>query len=229
MPNLRSFIGRRPALFYPLYRLLRRDRLTRALLLDRTTVLVVEGFPRCGNTFAVLALQSAQPRPLAIAHHLHHPAQVQRGVAWGVPCVVLIREPEPAVRSFALRRPVAKVGALVRQYLDFYEALEPLAGSFLTVDFAALTRDFGAVTQAINARFGTQFACFDHTAANQAAVFKQIEQVNRAHGGSEYEVSRPSGVRQQLPTAELQPGELALLARAQDLYERFRAQPGAVV
>ena len=152
-----------------------------------------------------------------------------RGVKWEIPCVVLIREPEAAIRSLALRQPGRTIGELMCQYLEFYEALEPLAGKFLTVDFAPLTDDFGAVTRAINARFGTEFVCFEHSADNQAAVFAQIEQVNRAHGGGEYEVSRPSGVRQQLPAVEFEPAEHALLGRARALYERFRAQPGAVV
>lgn len=229
MLSLRNFIGARPALFYPLFRLLRRDRLTRALLLNDETALVIEGFPRCGNSFAVLALQHAQREPVPIAHHLHHPAQVLRAVAWGVPAVVLIREPEAAVRSLSLRRPRVSVVRLIDQYVAFYEALEDAASGFLVVEFAALTTDFGRVTEAINARFDTRFSCFDHQRANEAAVFAQIERVNEALGGSEYDVSRPSPIRQSVPVAELGSRAQKRLARAQRVYERLTCQAGAVV
>jgi len=52
----RCYVGRHPFLFYNFYRLKpsRRD-----LLVDRRTRIVIEGFPRSGNTFAVVAFEQA--------------------------------------------------------------------------------------------------------------------------------------------------------------------------
>ncbi len=54
---LRSFFGKYPLLFYFLYGLLPKNRM---LSVNRNTQLVIEGFPRSANTFAVVALQNAQ-------------------------------------------------------------------------------------------------------------------------------------------------------------------------
>ena len=223
MSSLRSFIGSRPALFFPLYRLTRRTDRARALLFNEQTELVLEGFPRSGNTFAVLAFRQAQARPVAIAHHLHHAAQVLRGVRKGVPTVVLIRQPAAAVRSLALRRPGVPMRTLIGRYVDFYAAVESVRDGCYVVDFETVTRDFGAVTRAINQRFDTNFGCFDHTPENVARVFAEIDRINAALGGSENDVSRPSAARQALAKHEFSGAEARLLARANDLYRSLGA------
>src|SRR5207247_8264431 len=40
------------------------------------TEICIEGFPRSGNTFAVIAFQQAQTRTVSIAHHVHAPGSV---------------------------------------------------------------------------------------------------------------------------------------------------------
>jgi hypothetical protein len=69
----RRHVGEHPLLFHNIYKLRLRYQ---NLLVDRTTQLVIEGFPRSGNTFAVVAFEQAQRQSVRIAHHLHAPAQV---------------------------------------------------------------------------------------------------------------------------------------------------------
>jgi hypothetical protein len=57
------------------------------------TDLVVEGFPRSGNTFMVTALQQVTDHRLRIASHVHHPAQVKLAYLRNVPTVLVVREP----------------------------------------------------------------------------------------------------------------------------------------
>src|SRR2546422_7828125 len=51
---------------------------------DRTEMMI-EGYPRSGNTFAVAAFRLAQQRPVIVAHHLHSPAQVLEAVRRRIP------------------------------------------------------------------------------------------------------------------------------------------------
>lgn len=64
--------------------------------------LVIEGFPRCANSFAVRAFRSCNDpaNTLRIATHMHSPAQAIMGVHWKIPTLVLIRNPDQAVPSF---------------------------------------------------------------------------------------------------------------------------------
>src|SRR5262245_65181203 len=77
--RLRGWLGQHPALYLPLARGFRRAYDGSRKTVGPETELVIEGFPRCGNSFAVAAFSLAQPRPVRIAHHLHAPAQVIAG------------------------------------------------------------------------------------------------------------------------------------------------------
>jgi len=79
---LRSVLGRSPAVYFGIQRL-RPSR--RHLLVKKDTEIVIEGYPRSANTFAVAAFLLAQGRAVKIAHHLHVPAQVIQAVRWGIP------------------------------------------------------------------------------------------------------------------------------------------------
>src|SRR5205814_3293356 len=91
--EVRTFLGRYPAIALPLLRARGGDGFL-APIRDETEV-VIEGFPRSGNTFAVAAFHYAQrPRDVKIAHHAHVPAQLLSAVRLGLPAVVLVRDPE---------------------------------------------------------------------------------------------------------------------------------------
>src|SRR5215210_2906944 len=77
----RRYVGRHPFLFYNFYRL---KPSYRDLLVARRTQIVIEGFPRSGNTFAVVAFEQAQRESVRVAHHLHMPAQVIRAAQWSI-------------------------------------------------------------------------------------------------------------------------------------------------
>lgn len=130
-------------------------------LLAADTELVIEGFPRCANSFAEAAFRLAQPRPVRLAHHAHAAAHVLAAVRARVPTLVLIREPDRAVASLIARNPeVYRPQDCYREYIDFYTRIRPAAAGFVVADFAEATGDFGAVIARINACFGTGFALF---------------------------------------------------------------------
>jgi hypothetical protein len=74
-------------------------------LVDRSTELVIEGFPRCANSIAEAAFRLAQERPVRLAHHAHAAAHVLAAVEAGVPTLVLVRDPDQAVPSMIARNP----------------------------------------------------------------------------------------------------------------------------
>ncbi|MFW6154848.1 MAG: hypothetical protein ACOC95_06485 [Planctomycetota bacterium] len=200
------------------------------------TELVIEGFPRCANTFAVIAFQLAQPRPAALAHHVHMPAQVIAAARRGTPALVLIREPLAACRSYLVRCPYFKPADALNDYVRFYEAVLDYRQDFVTATFEQVTGDFGRVIDRINARFGTSFRRFKHTDANSAAVFDHLESINRGRRASkkvnEQGIARPSGSRgddaAEAQAALTRPEHRSRVRRAEELYETYRrlAQTG---
>jgi hypothetical protein len=143
------------------------------------TQLVIEGFPRTANTFSVFAFQMAQPAPVRVAHHLHAPIQVITAARARIPVLVLIRPPEDAVLSLTTWSPHIGLEQALRAYSRFYERIAPYRSWCVTGEFTRVTSDLGIVIDAVNARYETAFARFEHTPQNVEACYALIEEKSR--------------------------------------------------
>jgi hypothetical protein len=223
---LQIHAGGNPAVFFSLYRLLRtRKDLARAVTPD--TKLVIEGFPRSGNSFARRAFILAGNEKERIAHHLHVPAQVVRAARWRIPTLVLIRKPRDAVLSLVIRDPIS-VDQALRYYLSFYETAEKYRDAYVLGLFEEVTEDFGRVIQRINDKFGTTFSLFNHDEENVSKVFAGMETHARQKYGDglwERKVQRPSAAREKMKHEieyDLEnPKRRKLIAEAEAVYDRL--------
>jgi hypothetical protein len=202
----------------------------RATLVTRNSAIVIEGFPRSGNTFSAAAFALSNPAAGHVGRHLHAPGHVLRGVRLGVPTVVLVRSPRDAVLSYVIRRAALTPHDAVLEYLDFYRTVWRVRERFVTASFHRVISDFGAVLDDVNAKFGTSFARYEHTASNEAATFQLVEQMNRleCHGELvETHVGRPSTereLRKAAVRAELdRPRMASQLMHADELYAAYVA------
>jgi hypothetical protein len=234
---LQIYAGGNPAVFFNLYRVLRpRQDLSRATTPDK--LVVIEGFPRSGNSFARRAFIMAQGETFdvtRIAHHLHVPAQVVRASRWRIPTLVLIRRPKDAVLSLVIRDPIS-VDQALRYYVSFYETAEKYRDAYVLGLFEEVTGDFGRVIERLNDKFGTTFSVFRHDEENVNKLFAGMEtQAKKLYGEKLWErkVQRPAAMREKikddiqydLPNAKRK----RLIARAEAVYDRLtspRREPG---
>jgi hypothetical protein len=152
------------------------------------TDIVIDGFARAGNTFAVTAFLQAQPAPweLRVAHHVHTPAQLIMGARRGIPTIALIRDPEDAVLSLVIRLPQLTLRQAIRSYIRFYRPLSPYRGRLVVADFGEVVQDFGAVIRRVNERFGTDFTEYKHTPSSVRRSMEAIDESDRSSfGGGE--------------------------------------------
>jgi hypothetical protein len=210
----------------------KRARDNRGLMrITKATRLVVEGFPRSGNTFAVNAFRSAQGNPwIRMSHHIHAPVQVGVAVETGVPVVVLVRRPADAVLSYLLYLPYVTAERACRDWLSYYRRVEPYVDRVVLATFDEVITDMGAVIEAINRRFGTRYVPFEHTEANVAAAHDRGEQYQRQITPAEIldlRSPRPNAARDAHKAARRaefeRPAVRSLLAEAEALYERLVA------
>jgi hypothetical protein len=159
------------------------QRLRGRAVVGPDTQLVIEGFPRTANTFAVFAFQSAQVRPVRIAHHLHAAAQLTVAARSGVPALVLIRPPEDVVVSTVMWWPHVTAGEALGAYARFYERVLPDRDRCVVGRFDEVTSDFGSVIDRVNRRFGTTFERFVHSRENVEHVYQLIEERARGFRG----------------------------------------------
>jgi len=145
-------------------------------VVDETTQLVIEAFPRSANTFATVAFQLSQPAPVRVAHHLHAPAQVAAAVRRGIPVLVLVRHPRDAVTSQVIRSPGISIPSALSAYARFHERVAPVRTECQIATFEQVTDDFGSVIHALNRRYGTNFGLFQHTSEAVAEVYRMIDE-----------------------------------------------------
>ncbi|MBA2376371.1 MAG: hypothetical protein M3494_08375 [Actinomycetota bacterium] len=222
---LQIHAGKHPAIFFPLYVATRGETLQ---IVRPHTEILIEGFPRSANSFAVVAFNHAQGGGADISNNLHVPAQIMRAAKWSIPTLVLLRNPRAAVLSYAVRDPISVERAL-KHYVSFYESIEVHKDSFVLGLFDEVTSDYGSVIERVNEKFGTNFAPFRHTEENVAEVFRFIDEVYERDfdGGTSFEdaVSRPSesrGKAKERVRSELEtPRAKKLLDRAEAVYERL--------
>lgn len=190
------------------------------------TELVIEAFPRSANTFLVHAIEIAAPHPLVIAHHLHDPGQLRRGVELGVPVFVILRRPLDAVTSWKLKAPGMDTRLMLRIYRSFHQAAHYSAGAITFLRYEDVIERTGEVLAHVLARLGEKYVDAARK-IDQETVFASIDARKRAREGARREmdfslsVARPSaekearkeGLRDQIAAESPQ-----LLVEAERLY-----------
>jgi hypothetical protein len=203
-----------------------QPKLRGGVVTDRTE-LVLEGFPRSANTYALAAFNCANGSEVVVASHLHAASSVAQGVRRGLPVIVVLRDPLDACVSLVQRQPVRPSSAL-RAYVRFHERVQPLAGDLVVSDFPVTTGAFDATIDAVNRRFGTSFTPYQHTPENEAWCRDFVIEADRRDQGEvrESTVALPRAGRRQArePVVEAVTREASLLDRAQRLYEDLRSQ-----
>ena len=129
----------------------RLDRIPRARLLLTLFIarrlnptggaeLIVEGFPRSGNTFFYGNLKAQAPS-LRVSHHTHLVANVERAKRRNIAAVILFREPVEAVASLVAKCPsVYQASQCLDDYVHFYSSALKLIPDALFVNFETLVK-----------------------------------------------------------------------------------------
>jgi hypothetical protein len=170
--NARELLSKYPAIYLPYVRLTHSGG--RGKVLSADTEVVIDGFTRSASTFAVMAFQLSQDRPVRIARHTHAVAQLSGAAKRGLPTILTIRDPESTVLSAVVREPHVTIEQALRSYGRFYLRIAPFCPRFVVADFAQVTKDFGSVVRRLNQKFGTRFREFEHTEANVELCFALI-------------------------------------------------------
>jgi hypothetical protein len=165
------------------------------------TDLIVEGFPRSGNTFTVFALQNAAQNQLQLSSHVHHPSQVKLAVERGIPTVLVVREPIAVLASYLTYGQHGRPADVFKEYYSYHQELVPYADRVLIVDFDEISSDMPAIVDRINQRFSLQIPPFEQSPENIDHVFGEIARQHQLiHPGldADHVAPRPMTARKEL-------------------------------
>lgn len=224
MRRIWRVLGTRPGLL-PI--VLRATPLGTTRQITPTTDLVVEGFPRSGNTFAHFAAALAEPEA-QIVSRVHTPSQVIQAVRRRVPTLLVVRDPIDTIASMTVAASHVPPRSSLEEYIHHHEALLPLVDHVVVATFDEVVTDFDSVIDALNKRFDLGFRRFGHTPARTAAVFESIEAHHEDTWGDDRSaLPVPDDERRELTLrvrAELESSRYdSLVAEARTVYEALAA------
>lgn len=233
--HARNWISRRPSLYLATARPFKGD-----FVVGPKTDIVVEGFPRSGNSFAEAALRVVAKRPLRMAHHCHAAAQMHGAARWDVPALVVMRDPLSACRSLLMHNTsLFDAGLALEEYIMFHEDILPVRDAFVLAEFKAVTTDFQSVLAALDRRFATGPLLGSGGDFDETTVFAKLDETSRERGrvdadGEPYSPRRSEADKQRRDAEKkrvaavfddqrLQP----LIEKAQGLYDRLSSNKDA--
>lgn len=189
--------------------------------------ILVEGFPRSGNTYSEMMMKLTQPNIGRLYSRGHHPILLHETIRAGKPAILVIRHPRAAVLSWALSWGAVKkaeVANVLDIYINYHRALLGIVPQIAVIEFDELTKDFKGCVRTI-ATFWERDMRTDFEEPNaEAEAFKLIDERIVQEDGrmNEMRVNRPSQAREQAkPLIEAvfrEPEIERLLAEAKALY-----------
>jgi len=195
-----AYLGRFPVVYYPIYALLKRN--ARQVVSEKTDI-VIEGFPRSGNSFAVVSLKRSQNKPISVASHLHVAAQLVRAKRLNKPLVLLIREPLAAVSSLVIRDPVG-INLALRYYIQYYRSALKAIDYPVVVEFSEMIQCYPRVIQSVNDKFGTSFQLPHSSDAWTQGIFEAIDSnYKRVTSGQDVDLATSSPNTKKEPHKQL--------------------------
>ena len=169
-----------------------------SLVANKNTDIVIEGFPRSANTYAVLAFEQAQTTKQVIAHHLHAEAQLLLAIKHNIPAIILIREPIDAISSLLIRDNSYTATVALQRYITFYSMIKSHCDYVVLADFSLVTTNFSEVIKQCNNKFSKNFSTNVTTKENQKAIFEQIKKINKVkEQGDSSMIALPNQERRQ--------------------------------
>ena len=166
----------KPMIFKSIARFTQNEK--KVLISDKTDI-VIEGFLRTANHYAVVAFQVAQRKPVNIAHHFHSPAQIIIAKRKNIPAITLIRNPIDVAKSLKVYHPNLDIKTIVKGYILFYEPLLDIKDYYVVGEFYEVTTDFGKVIEKVNQKFKTNFNIYEKNEYNEKLVAEEIKKIHQ--------------------------------------------------
>lgn len=141
------------------------------------TDIVIEGFPRSGNSFTVDMLSILQEGPrknLKIAHHTHRIENILIGRKLNKPIVTLIRRPEDAILSCIIYSD-EPVDFAAQWYFNFYNTILQMDALPIVLNFMTVVSDFNKVVHVVNAAAGSSIRTSIDLKADAALAHEYAE------------------------------------------------------
>lgn len=200
----------------------------RDLIVRTDTDIVVEGYPRSGNTYLVALLMSSSKRTLKIARHRHEIGQIRFAIRNKIPIVIVVRKPLDSAVSFVLRENVSLNFAL-RYYKYFYGWIMKQNLEKITLfDFSQVTEQQTFVLEKVGHLLEKSCISSDYSDEQEEEVRERVKKMELLDSGKQEirssHLALPSsrrGEKSQSIKASINTKDRQLLAECDRIYQNL--------
>ena len=121
-------------------------------LLEANYEILLDGFPRSGNTPAAKYIETSQIGRVAARTRYHISGALKTVVGLSKPAVCPIRNPEEAVLSWTIFRRRPLVDPAFRSYVEYHTPPHNVPGDLFIVPFEAIFHRMPVVVEAVSVR-----------------------------------------------------------------------------
>lgn len=201
--NLR-FVVREKVAYSRLDFLFKLKKKPQAVIVKRSSKVLIEGYPRSGNTFFVAYFRYFNAHE-DIASHYHAIFQLRKAVKFNVPIVVLVRPPLESIVSLLIRENLLYPRLVIESYINFYKSLQSFKDDIVVADFKEAISEPDLIIRKVNERFMTSFAAEKLTPELRIMVNQIVDQMDKISRDDsevdELKVSRPSVEKERLKSS----------------------------
>ena len=146
------------------------------IIVNHKTDIVVEGYPRSGNTFCVALLYYLEPK-LKIARHRHELGHLKYAIKLKKPIVCVVRNPLDSIISLHIREKLS-ISFCIEYYIKFHKYLYENRNYIYIIDFNLLIKEPTEVIKNINKATSLQLAevvITEHATEDIKKIVKDME------------------------------------------------------
>lgn len=153
---------------------------------SKHTQIVIDGFPRCANTYATYAFQIAQIERPIMAHHIHKQSQFILADKYNIPSILLIREPIGCISSLVVRQPNYDLNIALSGYLFLYSSLLKY-NNYVVGNFENVLSDYATIINKLNNKFGSAFKPYEKNDENEHKVKLIVQTQDELIGANDFQ------------------------------------------
>jgi hypothetical protein len=197
--NLKYKVANQVSNYPALYKTISKGLTGRDCYTTKRTDMVIDGHPRSANTYATYAFKIAQRKDLVVANHIHKKSQFLTAEKYGIPAILLIREPLDCLTSLLIRQPKYDPKALFEGYDFLYNGLKNSNG-FVVGEFNKVVNSYAEIIDGVNKKFGKDFDLYYKTDENEEKVKHIVQTQDELKGVSDYDqrVAYPNEKRKEI-------------------------------
>lgn len=196
------------------------DPRTRVNLVHPGTGMVMDGFHRSANTYAVNSFLMANPT-VRVSAHLHSPLALYDARRLGRPMILLVRDPRECIPSFLQMEPRVTPACAIDMYIRHYSATLEHLEYAVVADFPETTGNFAEIIRRCNAKFGSRFSMPERDEHFERRVTDHISEL--WSGLSAVPLPSSQRLSAEEVVATFDDEAMAALERARQIYEKVRS------